>query len=359
MKKIYFVLLMAWACVAWGQGFPVKRNATSPVTLERVKALPATQISSDGFTANWQAVDGAEAYCVFVYSRYTAPSAGEYAVMAEDFSGIDDGSVIEPAGGDELYVDLAELGYSDMYGWSAYAYPNYIPSMVAGLVYSPYMDLRHNDGRYKLVVSAYATEGDTIRLESHGTGEKILYKYAAHVPNDHQGISQDTIEFANGSKDTFFSIINVTAEVSQPDYFDAFEVLQDLEEGDVVNVMIASNEAVEAEDDWGNAVTSCRFASLPYKGDATVVWYDIYAVVHDWNTPNGSLPYTAVYSDYSSMVRVDLAGGTSEVEDDLAGVTTIATEVPANGQAYNMMGQPVDDNYRGIVIVNGRKEVRR
>lgn len=35
-------------------------------TLTRPVVKPATNITSNGFTANWEPVEGAEAYCVFV-----------------------------------------------------------------------------------------------------------------------------------------------------------------------------------------------------------------------------------------------------------------------------------------------------
>ncbi len=36
----------------------------------------------------------------------------------------------------------------------------------------------------------------------------------------------------------------------------------------------------------------------------------------------------------------------------------IDTNADDNGQAYNLLGQPVDDNYNGIIIRNGKKELR-
>ena len=41
------------------------------------------------------------------------------------------------------------------------------------------------------------------------------------------------------------------------------------------------------------------------------------------------------------------------------GISTIITDEDDNAPAYNLMGVPVDDNYRGIVIKNGKKIVRR
>ena len=39
-------------------------------------------------------------------------------------------------------------------------------------------------------------------------------------------------------------------------------------------------------------------------------------------------------------------------------VTNNATNA-TDGRMYNLMGAPVDDSYRGIVIINGKKVVRK
>lgn len=164
MRKIYLFMLLALTAT----------TAKAQQSLDTPKAKPATNITAKGFTANWERVDSAEAYCVFVYDQKPVTRDGETVIIDEDFPYINQGSVIEPAGGDEMYVDLSEKGYTSTYGWSAYGYPNFIPGMVDGLLYSPYLDLRGNDGRYKIVVWSYATDGDTLQVRTHGSrGEQV------------------------------------------------------------------------------------------------------------------------------------------------------------------------------------------
>lgn len=324
-------------------------------TLAKPEAKLATSITSKAFTANWGAVAGAEAYCAFVYTQTTVQKDGWQTLADEDFSYITSGSLSEPAGGDEVYVDLAEYGYTQTYGWTAYAYPNFIPSMVAGLLYSPYLDLRGNNGRYRIIITSYCSDGDELRIESHGTGEKQIHTIKTHVENGGQGISTDTLDLDNGSKDLFFSVINTTADDGAPDYFDRIQVLQELKAGDTVTTMIASNEAIEATDEYtGDSITSCRFSNLTYLGGQTTVYYDVYATAIDFSTPNGSLPYTALYSDFSDLVKVDLARRTSDFVT--TAIRSIATErKPLSAHSYNLAGQRVPESAKGIVIRNGRK----
>ena len=158
MKKLYTTLFMAAAAIA----------ASAQITLQKPETKLATDITSTAFTANWGAVKDADGYAVFVYDRKPVTADGEVTIADEDFSGITRGSLNEPLGGEEEFVDLSAYGYALSYGWGAYAFPNFIPSMVAGLIYSPYLDLCADDGKYKVIIDAYCSDGDEIRVESHG-----------------------------------------------------------------------------------------------------------------------------------------------------------------------------------------------
>ena len=361
MKQFYplIVGLLLVAVPAFAQKAQVPRRVST--TLERPVVLPATNITNNAFTANWQPVDGAEAYCVFVYIKDVAPGDGEYTIIDEDFNGIDFGSLIEPAGGDEYGVNLSDMGYAFTYGWEIYAYPNFVPSMVAGLLYSPYLDLENNGGNYRVHITTYANRDDQIRVESHGSGEKQVVIYTVEI-DDYQstGISTKTLEFDNGTRDLFFSAINVTAPVGQADYIDRVQVTQDLQAGDVVYTTVASDEAVMAQDDWGYDVTSKRFTlNSGYLNGKTEVYYDVYAAYDDWSTPNGSTPYTLITSPYSQKVLVDLQNRTSQVIDDpMSGISDIqSTNLPADDNYYDLTGRRVVNPTRGIYIHNGNKVV--
>lgn len=347
MKQLYTLLGLLLA-------LPCTLAAQTP--LAKPEAKPATAITAKAFTANWGAVEGAEAYCVFVYTQHTVAKDGWQTIADEDFANITSGSVNEPAGGDEEYVDLAAYGYTQSYGWSAYAYPNYIPSMVAGLVYTPYMDLRGNGGRYRVVITSYCSDGDQLRVESHGAGEKQTRIVTTHIDNGGTSLSTDTLEFDNGSKDLFLSVINVTAADGTPDYFDRITVEQELKKGDTVTTMVASNEAVMATDELtGDSITSCRFTNLSFLNGQTTVYYDVYAVATDYNTPNGHLPYTTTYSDFSDLVRVDLSQRTSEVVTGIKAAST--DETAQDGAWYNLQGQRVAQPAHGIYVHGGKKVV--
>ena len=274
-------------------------RAAATIDIAKPKALPATNITTKGFTSNWEPVDNAEAYCVFVYTKSTVPADGEYNLVEEGFDGVDFGSLVNPVWHEEPYEVLD--AYTNLPNWSVYGYASFVGGMVGGVVYSPYIDLRANNGNYNVTVTVYATQGDEIRIESNGKDGKTIKTFTC----ENSGLSTATVPFENGVKDTFFSIVNMTATEIAPAYVDNVVVSQNLKKGDTVWTMVALNEAVEAPK------TSATFASLPFAPQATEVYYDLYATAIDYNTPNGSLPYTSYYSDFSDMVTVDLAAGTS------------------------------------------------
>ena len=48
---------------------------------------------------------------------------------------------------------------------------------------------------------------------------------------------------------------------------------------------------------------------------------------------------------------------TITVEDIATAVTTVHADTPSGGRRYNLMGQPVGNDYKGIVIEDGKKRV--
>lgn len=351
MKRIYAALFLT----------ALTLGASAQITLTKPETKIATNITSSGFTANWGAVKDADGYCVFVYDRKTVTADGEVTIADEDFNGITSGTLNEPAGGEEEYVDLSAYGYAQTYGWSAYAFPNYIRSMVAGLIYSPYMDLRGNDGKYRVVVDAYCSNGDEIRLESHGKNGREIVTKKAVVDGGATGIAEVTFDFDNGSKDLFFTVINNTAKDGAPDYFDRIQVKQDLKKGDVVNYMVGGNEAVDAVNETTNdSITSCRLSAPTRYTASKVLYYDMYASATDFSTPSGSMPYTFVVSPFTDLVKVDLTSRTSEIYDETSGISnaTFSIEKATEHSAwYTLSGQRLSMPSKGVYIHNGKKVV--
>lgn len=348
MKKIYLWMM------AVAMGMP----AQAQVTLDKPVVKPATNITSSRFTANWEQLEGAEHYGLYVYVKQTVTEEGDYVIMDENFSGITEGSIIEPAGGDEDLVFLDEKRFSDYWGWWAYAMPTWIGGMIDGLIYSPYMDLRADGGKYKLIITTYNNDSDEIRVESNGDDGKVTKIYKAVVGDGSTGSSTNTVEFDNGCKGLFFSIINQTAELGTPDYLDRVQVVQHLKPGDAIYTQVYANEDLDAENDWGFAITSDVVSDLYYAYGETELYYDLQAVAYDWSAPRGSIPYTPVYSEFSDMVKVDLNTKTSVVTG-IDGVRSQTVPASTGRSIYTLDGQRVNHVGKGVHIIRENGQTRK
>ena len=63
----------------------------------------------------------------------------------------------------------------------------------------------------------------------------------------------------------------------------------------------------------------------------------------------------ATNKDDAQLTRVPL----SNIAQNAASVGAVPANIPADGAIYNLAGQRVGADYKGIVIVNGKKYVKR
>ena len=72
-------------------------------------------------------------------------------------------------------------------------------------------------------------------------------------------------------------------------------------------------------------------------------------------TTEGDEPGTYTFEMPAAAVRVEATFKKATP----TGVTDLSTSNLSGGQHYNLMGQPVRKDYKGIVIVNGKKIIVR
>lgn len=69
--------------------------------------------------------------------------------------------------------------------------------------------------------------------------------------------------------------------------------------------------------------------------------------------------------DGMQKVRITATSGNCNIDNvklictEPTGISTITTDEESNAPAYNLMGVPVGNDYRGIVIINGKKVIKR
>ena len=296
---------VAFSASVCAQKVPLRKGTQ----LSKPVVLPATNVTKNGFTANWEKVENTEAYCVFVYTEHTAQQDETFTVLHETFDLIDFGNIGNPVWSDELYEDL-DL-YTSLPNWTVYGYTTYVQGMVGGIVYTPYIDLRNDGGKYTVNLSVYGESGDEIIVESDGTTEE-----KQSFVLDYTGVKNVTLTFTNGRKDTFFHLHNTKGNEF---YVDEVQVTQELKAGDKAYVYVDLQDAVPGTE------TSADFKKLRYAPDADVVYYDLYAVVREYNDPEHPDRYEQVYSDFSEMMEVVLNPEATDIEENLNSEISFST----------------------------------
>lgn len=79
-------------------------------------ASAATEVSNDGFRANWSAVEGATYYEVVTLSDYKIPESGTFVLDDETFDKVTTGTVSSPVYNDVQCNLNKYTNYPDWYG---------------------------------------------------------------------------------------------------------------------------------------------------------------------------------------------------------------------------------------------------
>ncbi len=302
----------------------------SSTMLEAPTMLPPTNVSEEGLDANWTPVSGADAHCIYLFSEHVQKEDGEFEVLYEDFNTITFGTVNEPVWG-ETYESLD--GYTFLPDWSIYL-PSYIKGMVSGIVFSPYMDLCHDGGKFTVEISVMSDKGDTIYVTSHdenGDEEEIAFEMTDTYVTKR-------LEFTNGTIGGYLSFINQSATY----YIDRVVVTQQLKAGEKGHQLIALAE-IETN---GSATGTYRFNDLQYAYGETNLAYTGYAVTRVYNDPMDEYDYDQFYSPYAdwfsfNIATTDLITGNSKpctVHGDKGGIV-ISTENNAIATLYTIEGK--------------------
>lgn len=159
--------------------------------------------------------------------------------------------------------------------------------------------------------------------------------------------------------------------VSFPDAVKAFTVTYNSTDDQITLNSVASvpaNTAVVLKGDAGTyTLTKVESADAPASNDLKYSWSDktiadgdnIYVLAQN-NGVIGFWPVkenttVAAFKGYLSLGSNSSAKSFFALDDTVTGVSSIKAETKENGVRYNLAGQRVDNNYKGVVIMNGKK----
>ena len=215
----------------------VIRKLKTPVT------LPATNVASYGFTANWQSVPQATDYAVYTILTHTAQADNEpFNLFKSDFSAVKVGTIDSPwdysrLGGIRVFLDdLAPrcdwIAFAPMAAQGMFGISNmFLDYNGPGTIYSPILDLGHDGGKSTLRFNVLGRNVTKLRIcvlkdRADGKADE-LFKTECPVTTD---LAEQVITLEKGEKDTYVEIS--IAEGTGYVLFDDLQLSQNLNKGE-------------------------------------------------------------------------------------------------------------------------------
>lgn len=157
--------------------------------LQTPVALPATDMTSTGFTANWEAVEDAESYTLEVKKV----QSGEL-LLSEDFSKFKDGSISSPNSTDvstKLNTYMQTEGWTGSKIFQAGGVCKMASKSAAGYLITPVLDLSTSSGTVTITMKAQGkTAGElTIALFSSPSSSIAAAEQKINITTDNQEVS--------------------------------------------------------------------------------------------------------------------------------------------------------------------------
>lgn len=303
----------------------------------------ATNINSDGFTANWKESPKATSYKVNNYGIYTASKQELYKVISDDFSKINENTTIssnplKPEGLSNNYLMSLDK-YTKNVGWRGRytaLSAEYIGFTGSGELRTPALDLS-NDDKFYIKLKAFGTPGDILKIMN---GEQMYNIDIVSDPADKtgaRGIAEGTFTVPDSGKNIelkFYSEAGATI------MFDEITIGQYLDEGEKVSILLSSDQKAKGE-------LSHTYTDLSKSGFSEFA-YQVYA------NCEGEDGRTAV-SDPSDFVKVNLKNGETNIQPANATITGIEDEKYESEAKvvgyYSIDGKKLDAPSKGLNIV--------
>lgn len=305
--------------------------------LDAPVALDATNVTENGFTANWTEVEGADGYEISIAKVETLKEDQTVNVAHEDFAGITEGTIQQPG-----YPSLQEYldKYTNEAGWYAYGhlyangYLGLAPfSSTPASLTSPAKDLSASNGQFTVKAKMAATqygqmiEGEVVTVTLYN-GQEVVETKEVTLGKDFQ---EYTIEFTKGATESYveFSYPSTTNRV----WIDEVTISQDKKAGDKIVSLMGSFD-VDNE-------TSID-VEVPVTDDVTYI-YCVRAYVE--TVVNGEIDN--LYSDASNEITVELtptAVNDLSLDKQAKAIKTIENGqliIKKDGMKYNVAGQAI------------------
>lgn len=333
-----------------------------------VSTLPASNITSTSYTANWEYLPKALGYYVQPYRFDVVEEATTTNTIDEKFSKSTEGTTDQPVNVTQENLDE----YTDCAGWSGRniclaegmlgAQDGRFPYNLS-YVHSPVMNLSAQNGKYKVHLKATGTPGDYLSVYHVGYMEdnKLVIHKATF---DENGKIDEEWEMKDGDSETMLSF----EESKLKRFFlDEVTVSQGIEKGDVI---IVKDELIKItdpkttsynftnleenkkygyqvtgwrNDDLGNEIVSAT-SEIVYADLSTATGINSNLAANNSVSINGNVLSVALTQDAPIYV-ITLDGCTKQIVSGKAGVNTLMLTagnvyiIKVGGRAYKVMAR--------------------
>lgn len=325
-------------------------------SLDAPEAMPASNVTANGFTANWNAVANADGYEVSVAKYTTLKEDQTVTVASEDFAGLKEGTITEP-----IYPKLQEYldNYTNEAGW--YAYGHLYAKGLLGLapfsesspatLTSPEKDLSSNGGEFTVTLRMASTQsgvfvdGKEVKVNLYAETEEGDTLLESKTVSLYGEFRDYIITFHKGTKDAF-------VEVSYPEttsrvWIDSIAISQDKKAGEEVVSLIGDFDVANA-------------LSMPFDLPFTEGVRYAYAVsAYVTTVVDGEIDQ--LYSDLSDVVEVKFNEQTSVADVNAAKTVKRVNYYDLSGRE---LAQPAQDGVSIAVTTytdgttSAKKEIR-
>lgn len=216
-------------------------------SVDTPKGLAATNVTANGFTANWEAVAKAAKYEVMLFKTETMAETTEKKILDEDFSKVTVGELTGTVefGKTQEYLDA----YTTVPGWYGVAhclaagYMGISPISSKGTITTPALDLSANKGAGKLTINmaegnrgTYYTGAEITISLYNGNEETAAETKTVTLEKD---FKEYTVEFTKGTAESY---IEISYSGSNKLFIDYMNVTTTLNAGDKYTSLVETRE---------------------------------------------------------------------------------------------------------------------
>lgn len=310
-KTYYYTVQAKNASATSPESEAVKVKLSS---LPAPEVQPATNVTDNGFTANWSTVAKADGYRFYLYKEYEAKESGSYIVADTDFSNVTEGTLDEPVltqyssldnyfgsigwNGEFVLYASGHLGLDNSYYVASPQ--DFLPAWFA----TPALDYSVGGGKTTVEFSALAKGSDGKISICYATTDD--YGYAVPIESSRQTISIPMGDAANykvelsGGVANSHIMVSMTVDSENQVFFDDFKIAPQINKGETVTTKLVDQTII------GGSVASLNVA-MAKPADGSRYAYQLYAF--------NMSEYPTVISPLSGLQYVDYSGAVAGIKD--------------------------------------------